>query len=367
MPNSTAGGTLRIMDTLEYGQESVIEYGIDLAFEQFQVALDEHNVIRDEFSMDVVEGTTTEPRHRFGGQARFSMKKVDIEFSQGRKAGSVSTGQTLGLPVYSFAPESLQWTERYFRTCTVAELEAQFKAQLLADVIEDRRQLGLAIFTPTNSTFVDDLHDGTSLSVKALANADSWDYPILPGTGEAPNGATHTHYTAVEVFNDAAATALQTNVREHFEGGVLRIYINVAQETAARALTGFLPIFDGRVQRGQTTAIVSGTALDLWSTYNRQIGIIDGGAEIWVKPWVPSGYVFAYVEGQTKPLLRRADKYDGSDLKVVQLELPDNRRGKLTAYSVERSYGYGVVNRINGACMKITGPSGGTTYTAPSL
>ena len=362
------GGTLRVMDTLNYGQESVIQYGIDLAFEQFANALVIHNQIRDEIVADVVETTTKEQRHRFGGQSRFTMVEVDIEFSQGRIAKKVGAGQTMGLPLKSFAPESLQWTERYLKFATVEEVNAQFNAQMLADSINDRRELALAIFTPTNSTFVDENTDGTSLAVKALANGDGWDLPLLPGTGEAPSsGGSHTHYTAVEVFNDAAVAALQTNVREHYDGGELVIYINTAQEAAARALTGFVELVDPRIVLGVNTAHLAGASLDLWSTYNRQIGIVTGGASVWVKPWIPAGYVFCFNPGQTRPIFRRQDKVDSVDLQVVQTEVPDNRRGKLTAYSVERTFGYGVVERTNGACMKITGGGGGTTYAAPSL
>jgi hypothetical protein len=368
MFTGTVGGTLRIMDTLEYGQESIIEYGIDLAFDQFAEALMIHNQIRNEFSMDVVEGTTKESRHRFGGQSKFQMKKVDVEFSMGRKAAKVGAGQTMGLPIDTYAPESLQWTERYFKSATVEEVNAQMNAQLVSDVVEDRRQLAIAIFTPTNRTFVDEMTDGTSLAVKALANGDGWILPIIPQTGESvSSGGSHTHYTAVETLTNANVETFQNNVREHFENGTLKIYINVAQESAISALTDFVKAADPRIVLNVSADSLSGQKLDLWSTYNRRIGIIEGGAEVWVKPWIPAGYLFCFVEGATKPLMRRQDKYDSTDLQIVQMELPDNRRGKLKAWSVERTFGYGVVNRINGACLQVTGSGGGTTYVVPTL
>ena len=365
-----SGGTNRIMDTLNYGQAAIIEYGIDLAFQQFADALIPHNEIRNALSADVVETTTKEQRHRFGGSARFTMREVDQEFSQGRLAKKVGAGQTMGLPLKTYAPESLQWTERYFKFATVEEVNAQMNAQLLADVINDRRQIALALFTPTNATFFDANTDGTSLAIKRLANGDGWELPLLPGTGEAPaNGGSHTHYTASEALDATALSSIQENVREHYQGGNLKLYINVAQEATIRALSAsvFVPLADPRVTKSITVDTLSAGSLDLWSTYNRMIGVLVGGAEVWVKPWVPAGYVFCFNDGATKPLFRRQDKVDPVDLVIVQTELPDNRRGKLTAWSVERTFGYGTVERTNGVCHQITGTGNGTTYTAPSL
>jgi hypothetical protein len=45
-------------------------------------------------------------------------------------------------------------------------------------------------------------------------------------------------------------------------------------------------------------------SLDIMNVYNRQIGIF-GAAEIFVKPWVPSGYIFTFNPAQRKPLALR--------------------------------------------------------------
>src|SRR5205085_2899415 len=138
------------------------------------------------------------------------------------------------------------WTRLFFQNATGAELAAQVEAMMDADVKNMHRQLKLAMFTPTNSTFEDRRVDHVNLPMKALVNADGAPIPIAPD-GTTFNAATHTHYLATAALAASDVTSLVNTVIEHFLSGAIQVLINPASEVAIRALAGFFPYYDARL------------------------------------------------------------------------------------------------------------------------
>jgi hypothetical protein len=352
-----AYGTYSVADLLA-NTNTVVQIGEDNVFETFDAALAAHN----EITRDLVQfaEVTTDRRRRFGGNDEMQMDPVD-EFGRA-DAQKTAVGQTLDFPIY-INQISTQWTRDYFRRATGAEIAKQFVGIQDADTRAFARDLKRAIFTPTNRTVVDRTQDYQSLAVKALANADSTELPLGPN-GESFNGATHTHYlyTASTTFAAADLTALITAVMEHHVNGEPKIYINVANEAEVRGLTGFYAYTDARlVIPGGSTTTTAGAGLDMRNVNNRAIGVF-GAAEVIVKPWMPSGYAFATVQGGPAPLVRRVDPITGGNLEMVV----DNETFPLRARTFERRYGFGVYNRTNGAVL-YRDSGGAAAYVAPTI
>jgi hypothetical protein len=243
------------------------------------------------------------------------------------------------------------------QTSTVAELAAQFTATQTAHIKAIQREIKRAVFTSTNSTFVDRLVDNVSLAVKAFNNNDSTELP--PG----PNGQTfatsHQHYIA-RVGSLAATdiSAVITLVIEHYNTGQPMLFINQAQEAAVRGFTAnFTPYMDERMIVGSGTTYAAGK-LNPTSLYNRAIGIFDG-AEVWVKPWIPANYMFAYVDGAPKPLVLRERTAGSHGLQIAA----EDEAYPLRAKTLEAEFGVGAWNRTNGAVLYV----GGTSYVIPTI
>jgi hypothetical protein len=253
----------------------------------------------------------------------------------------------------------VQWTRKYMQNNTVAELAAQFTATQTAHLKAISREIKRAVFTATNSTFIDRLVDNVSLALKAFVNADSAAIPIGPN-GETFNGATDTHYVARVGASLAASdiTAMLERVIEHHNSGQVMLYINRAQEAALRAMTAnFTPYTDVRIVPGSATQTARGS-LDQTNLYNRAIGIFDG-AEVWVKPWIPANYMFAWVSGAPKPLVMRERTAGASGLTLAA----EDEAYPLRARTVEAEFGIGVYTRTNGSILF----TGGTVYVTPTF
>jgi hypothetical protein len=220
-----------------------------------------------------------------------------------------------------------------------------------------------AIFTPTNYTFNDVLVDNVQLAVKALANADGASIPLGPN-GETFNGGTHTHYlyTAAASLAAADVSGLVSTVREHTNTGTIQVWINAAQETAMRGLTGFVGhIFAWQRPGGGATTATTDQSLQVSNPNDRSIGYF-GEAEVFVKPWIPAGYLAAVNVGAAEaPLLMRTRDGQG-DLALVYED--DNHPLRARAY--EREFGMAVWNRVGVAALFVDAGSGGS-YVSPSL
>lgn len=359
-----AYGTLAVLDTLaSLSNTTVAQFGEDNAFAEIDAALAAHNRIEMELLGDFVEQTNDRLR-RYGGNDSMEMDEVD-EWARA-DAQKVSAGATVGFPLRLFQV-SLQWTRKWFQNKTPAELAAQTAAAMDAHSRRIQREIRRGFFYPTNVTFTDVLVDSVALPVKRLVNADSAALPLGPN-GESFNAATHTHYlyTAGVALAAADMNALIETVIEHHAIGQARVYINRAQETAVRGLTGFTAYLDVRLMPGGgQTGVSANRGLDSFNINDRAIGLYSAGgisAEVWVKPWIPSGYLFAYVDGAPAPLVMRTRPGNTGGLELVA----DDEHYPLRARTLESEFGVSVWTRTNGAVLFVDAGAAGA-YVAPTI
>lgn len=352
-----AYGTLSTLDTLAASQSTITQLGEDKAWEAIRVALEAHNRQVNEMQSNLVE-VTTDKQRRYGTIDAMVMDEID-EFGT-PDAQKIAAGTTVGFPMRLYGA-ALQWTRKYLANATGVELAAQVNALMDADQKLVMRQIKRAIFGPSNYTFVDRLTDGVSLSVKALVNADSAALPPGPN-GEEFDGSTHTHYkyTASTAIAAADLTGLIETVVEHYSSGQPIVYINRAQETAVRNLTGFTAYLDARIVPGSGTTTARGN-LDPSNLYNRAIGIF-GSAEVWVKPWIPSGYLFCFIQGGPAPIVMRTRRAGSGNLELAY----EDEAYPLRARGYEREAGWAIWNRTNGAVLFVDAGSAGA-YVAPTI
>lgn len=348
-------GTLTISDLLASTQQSIAEVGEQKVFDAINASNMAHNtLLSDKVSMFVERGT--DRQKRYGGPDAMVMEELDeLGASNVQK---VVAGFTVGFPL-RFYGLAVQWDRFYMEQVTPAEMAAQFTAAQDADITNLDRAIRRALLGPTNYTFTDRLVDNVDIPVKALLNGDSAPVPVGPN-GETFNAATHTHYVG-RVGGAVAATdvsLLIENVTEHYGNGQVMLLINRAQEATIRSYTSnFTGYVDGRILTGANVTRANGT-LNQSNLYDRAIGIFDQ-AEVWVKPWVPSGYMVAIMTGVAKPLYMREPLRGAAGFNL----LADNETFPLRARQLGRRMGIGVWNRHSAAALYI----GGTSYVAPAI
>lgn len=348
-------GTNTTLDTLAaHSTTTVVQFGEDRAYDAIEQAFRVHNAIMDEVMADLVERTTDRLR-RYGGVDSMVMEPLD-QFGR-PDAQKISAGSNVGFPLRKHGA-SLQWTRSALEEMTVGQLLANMRAMFDADVVAVTTELKRALFFATNYTFADVLVDNVDLAVKRLLNADSAPIPLGPW-GEAFTASSHTHYLARAggAWANTDLSALIDTVIEHFGSGQALVYINKAQEAAVKAFSGFTAYLDPRLVPSQSSTHAAKT-LDVMDMNNRAIGLYDE-AEVWVKPWVPANYAFAWVLGQPKPLVFREKTAGKGNLRMVA----NDELHPLRAESFEREFGVGVWTRTNGAVQRIDN----TTYADPSL
>lgn len=350
-------GTLSVPDLLATARAgaSIMEVGEDKTWDTISAYLDAHNALLTQQLLGFVE-STTERIAGIGGVDTMVMDELD-EFGRS-DAQKVTAGAILGFPLRMYGV-AIQWTRKWMENHTPAEMVAQIDAAATADILNMQRQIKRALFSPINYTSIDKLVDRLAIPVKALLNADSLPIPVGPNA-EQFNAATHTHYLA-RAGGSLAATdisALLATVAEHYNSGSLILDINQSQEAAIRAMTAnFTAYVDARIIPAQN-AQVGRASLDQSNIYNRAIGVFDQ-AEVWVKPWVPAGYLFAWMQSQQAPLAMRVRRAGAGQFGLDY----ENEQYPLRAKQMGREFGIGVRNRVNGAVLY----AGGTTYTAPTL
>lgn len=356
-----AFGTIFTLDTVAERQSATIaEIGETTIWANLDGFFAAHNLLFMQAAEMVAERTTDRMRD-YGGTATVDAQELD-EFGQPSAQKGLVEGYNVGFPLRRYG-NALQWTRFAFENMTVEEFTKQVNAIANADERNLYSAIRRALFSPTNYTFRDwQQMPAVNLPVKALLNADSAVIPNGP-TNVTFDGATHTHYLGVTTASTplvANATAAIDHVVEHFENGQVYLFINKAQEATVRGYAGFYPYVDARLVN-QTAAIVASGTLNVSNVYDRAIGLL-GSAEVWVKPWIPAGYFFAYVEGQPKPLvLRQPLPESARDLRLVA----QDENHPLRAAEWEHRFGVAVWNRANG--VVVDGVTGSGTYTAPSV
>lgn len=346
-------GTLSFIDTLASIPQTIVEYGEDRLYQQFQDILDIHNRILQDMTSQLCENTTIRVT-RYGSYTKAKFTKAN-EYSVPTAQKAAITGDNLGFPLDPYEA-AVQWTKKYMEKRTVAEMAVTFNAITDGDIDNVYGAIRNAIFTPTNYNFVDAEVDNYVIPVKAFFNADGMYIPP-DAFNNTYNGATHTHYLATSALTASNVQSLVDTVMEHMNTGSALVYINRGNEAAVRALTGFVAYQDSRIIPAQNT-VTATQSLAPNNVNNRAIGLL-AGAEIWVKPWIPLNYMFCFNPDFAKPLAFRRPENGNGNL-AIEAEWEDY---PLRAQAVRREFGVAVWRRQNGAVLYI----GGASYVAPTL
>lgn len=355
-------GTNLTFDSLAASQLYVFGLGYDNVFGSIANEFERHNQITASIMDDLVENTT-ETLLSYGGTVNSVIEEMD---EVGRPAPQkATTGSFVGLPLRKYGGAN-QWSDEALQVMTGAEIALQAQALMDADIVNRQTQIKRALFRTSDYNFID-YHGNPKvqipLPVKALLNADGSFVPIGPN-GETFDGTTHTHYLATASFVEANLASLLTTVIEHYNGtGQAMIYINKAQEATVRTFSSsgnFNPYVPVNIQQALTSTYAVGRSLDMNNTNNRAIGLYSG-AEVWVKPWIPAGYVFCFFKGAPKPLAMRSSVFTA---RPAGLTLKWNARAyPFTANVYDQYFGIAAWNRQNAAVLY----TGGASYVVPTI
>lgn len=350
-------GMTDLQSLLDVRFQSVAEFGEENIVEVLTRDLNVHNAIM----LDLVSGlceVTTDRQRIYGSSVEGEMAEVD-EYGQAPTQRPVQ-GSTVAFPLRKFQ-FNLGWTRRALLRSTVADIAEKALAAQKAHRRRVEKEVKVALFTPTNYTFVDFLVDKVSLGVKALVNADSQPIPNSPQDGSTFDASTHSHYVGAASLTQAVALALIENVQEHSLGADIKIAFNRTNETAVRAFADFVPYQDSRIEifRASTEPDVPFTRVDHTALTNRAIGIL-GSAEVHIKSWVPADYSVCWDAAWSKPLAMRQDTVE--QFQGLQLSA-ENENYPLRSNFMEASFGIGVNERTAAACLYFAN----ATYAAPTF
>jgi hypothetical protein len=351
MPTNT--GTYDISSLLRIRFQTVAEFGFDTVAEVLQRDLAAWNALVVEMVSEMCE-VTTDRQGVYGTSAGGEMQETD-EYGR-TSTQKAEAGDTVGFPLRLFQ-YNLGWTAKYLEVATPADLAEQQIAGQKAHWRRIQKEIKRAIYPSANYSFRDHLIDNVTLNIKRFVNADGGGIPDGPN-GETYDPATHTHYLANNGWLAAALTSAINTVIEHGHGAAVRVGINKADETAVRALTGFVAYPDPRIVYRATDT--PGQTLDISRLDNRAIGIF-AGAEIWVKSWVIDNYPFIWDSGDPKKPLafrqRTQETLQGLRLAAENADYP------LYVKDQEAEFGVAVKERTNGAILDVTDG----TYGDPTI
>lgn len=307
-------GTLTVSDALVgilANQVSVLDFGVDLAFQQIAEENAAYNrVVQDEISTFVEISSDIE--RPYAGAAVIDSE--DMTELDDPDASKVTGAYPIGFPLTRHGAK-IAWTEDFMATNSVDTLASQYLAAQTGDQIKMQRKIRKALYYPvsrpvysTGNTinpngYVDRLvAPQVPRPLYPLLNADGMPVPIGPN-GETFDPSTHTHYMASDwtaggstaTTRDGDTQALCNNVTEHRVDGQLMLVVHRNDETKVRALPNFVRDYDATVNVGANLTY-AGNNLDIRNTGNRKIGTFLG-FEVWIKPWAIQNYLLAYAVG----------------------------------------------------------------------
>jgi len=349
-------GTHTIQDLLDVKHQSVADFGRQTVEEVLQRDLQNHRELTGEMVESIAE--VTEDRQRiYGASGNTEMEEVD-EFGEGTTQQSSESGET-AYPLRKFL-HNVGWSNEYEVNATPADMAKAMLNAEKADVKKMRQRMRNAIFLSSNYSYVDHLVDRVTLDIKRFVNADGDPIPDGPN-GETFDGSTHSHYNAESGLSNGGLNDSVDDLMHHGHTDMPVMYIAQADEAAVRGLSDFKEYVDARLtlnaneNQPQNQRLNVNQPLD-----NRRIGIFRS-CEVWVKPWVPSGYQFITDVGDDeKPLCLRQPASDG--LKGLRLAA-EIRDYPLNTDVMEHYFGVGVWNRTNGVIHY----SGNGIYEDPNL
>ncbi len=358
-----AYGTLQVLDTIGVRKAAASDYlntyDENELYQQVQTFLNVHNQLIDQITMDLVE-KTEDRLTTWGGNATVDM--IDgSELSRPDVQKMQVSPTTLGFPLYL---KQVAWgvTRLFMQNKTVKDLDEILVAIRDADIRDIGKAIRAALFNPTNNlTYVDKRTDSATIPLRRLLNADSANIPPDP-VGNTFDGSTHTHFAGYISGSFAVAdfAALISNVQEHYLAAGMRVLVPKNLATTVMAFTGFYPAANKNLIIANNVTHIA-APLDTDNNQDRFLGIFDNGdvnADVYVRPWMPSSYLFAYNTSAAKPLKMRVRNDGAGSLHIAA----DIELYPLRAQFMEREYGISVAERANGACLKTSASS----YSAPS-
>ncbi len=352
---ATNTGTLTLKDLLSERFQSVAQFGMDSVVAVIQRDMAAYN--RQLTDMFTLLADRTNDRLRIAG-ASAAGEMIDVDETGTAPTQTAGAGSPLGFPLRA-KQFNLGWSRRWFNAHSPAEMAEQTLNAQQAHIRGLIRDMKRAFYTATNSTFRDRLQTPQlDLAVKVFANADSFPIPNGPN-GETFTASSHTHYLGAGSLAAADVVSLINTVVEHGHGGRIILAINVADATAVSALTGFVAAQPTTIRLADTVTATVAT-LDTSRLNDRFIGIFNGVAEVWIKPWAIANYILAFdAEDTRKPLVLRTRNGAAPTLDVVsQFE-----HYPLQAEYMETEYGFGVWTRTNGAVLYFAN----ATYASPTI
>lgn len=355
MPTLNRVGLNSIEDLLEIRFRSPLQLGLNTIEPVLRRDMEVHNGLTNDMVRTMAD-ITDDYRRVYGTSDVLEMVEAD-EFTRAHTQKG-QTGAETDFPLRGFQV-AIGWDKAYFSRATVADMaQSQISAQK-SQILKIRTEMQKAMYPSSNFTFIDYRDTKVSLAVKRFLNADGLNIPDGP-QGQTFNGATHTHYLATAAASQADVNALIRTVLEHHVGGQPTIFINQADETQFRAITGFQPYIDSRITLN-ANANQPTSRLNPYTTDNRPIGLF-GSAEVWVKPWALASYWLCTDMSETapRPLAARVRKGTGSLALTTAAQLDF---APLYAKYMETEFGFGVWTRTNGAVLY----TGGGAYVDPVL
>jgi len=348
--------------------QSIIDFGEQKVWDAVAVTLNAYNALVQDQLKDFVTDTTERLTMYGSTTSNFRFQEMDEMGTPQAQKGK--PGAIIGLPLKDYQA-AIAWNRRYMQNHSPSDLAGQVDQVLIGDVLLLQYNIQKTLFTGVNYSTTDPLIDHQEafpIPVRALVNADG--LPIPPGqNGRRFDPTTHTHYMAINGVTNTWLRAVIENVIEHYNRGSAVIFISSSDETSISALADFKAFTYATVIKSANQEYGQGV-LDEIDIYNRQIGWFRGAA-VWTKPWMPAGYVFAFMKGNPAPIARRIRAANpmgtnGGPAATNAGELFvsfEDESHPLYAKAWEREYGMGIKERTNG----VVGYMGGNTYVAPAL
>lgn len=262
------------------------------------------------------------------------------------------------LPLASW-DRALGWTWDYLRQARMDQIEAD-----IADAVKDVRDLWRTQLLTRVLKRGDD--SGVSLGLGSggyspgfATTAGSTSVDFLPPTYAGTSFATtHEHYVGIGggVFTAAVFTDAKDELREHGHEGPYEFVIGTADETAVRALTGFVETASNLITYGamQDLAQLNGTDSGNGTYY---IGMIHD-FKVRVVRGIPQYYGFGWKSygpnSQRNPLRVRLPK---GTMRPAVMAMPDPNGGSgfypVQGLQLFTEFGVGVADRTNGTARYV--------------
>lgn len=297
MPNQVTYG---FHDLQSRWDDRVTEVGVNVVEDAIQKTLDEHNRQMDAL-MGLFVQDVSNAKIRRHVEATTRNQLLD-EYGRARP---VKTGGyvDLGYPIFE-SGNAWGATARDRLSHTVREVNSTLSTLITGDVRWTRDQLLAAMLNNVNYTFSDEQIG--DVTVKGLANGDTDEYPILPGSD---SGATDTHYlaqaSAIDDSNDPFETDYE-DLMEHSENtGEVICLVPTSLRATVKALAAFEKPRDDNMEYGNGVSYYVG--YPNVTVPGEYFGYHESGVHLVHWRMQPAGYLTYLVTEGDRPLGRRQD------------------------------------------------------------